>query len=347
MARLGAVTVTVTVQGAAPTISVTESSEMFAPAATRLPPHVFTGRGTAATVKPEGKASVKPMPVRVNVGLGLVSVNVKLTVPPGRTLSAENAFFRIGGRLFGSLTIKVPVPGFPLPPFEDPGVTVLILVPSLVPLTVTLTVHEAPIAKVTLESEIAPDVTAIVPPQVLLKLLGFGIMTPLGKVSRKLTPIRATIFSGGLTRVIVNTEVSSTKIIEGRKDFVNNGGATIIRSADAGSEGRHPVQVAWPVTLCFGLGLRLMPVTMKGITHDPPLAIVAPDRDTELAAIVNIPPHSGDVPTGPATSPGGMGSATATPVAVDVEGLPIVIVAGVGVFIGMLATVNVLDNVSI
>ena len=347
MGTLGAVTVTVTVQ-AAPPMSVTESSEMFVPAAFRLPPHVFAGGGANATVKPEGKASVKPMPVSVRVGLGFVSVKVRLTVPPGSTLRAAKAFLRIGGRFVsGFFTVNVPDPGFPLPPFDEPGVTVLTLGPSVVPLTVRLTEQEAPIAKVTFEIEIELEVTTIAPPQVLLKLLGFGIMTPLGKVSMKLTPVRATMFSGGLTRFIVNTEVSSTKIIDGRKDFVKSGGATIIRSADAGSEGRHPVQVAGPATLCLGFGTKLVPVTMKGIMHDPPLAIVAPDRDTELAVIVNVPPHSADVPTGLATSPGGMGSFTATPITGTATGLPIVIDAGVGVLTGMLVTVNAFDNVRI
>ncbi len=79
-----AVTLTVAVQVATPAASAPpESVTEPAPAdGAKVAPHVFDAAGAAATVTPAGSVSVKPRPVTAWDPAGLVSVKVRVVVPP-------------------------------------------------------------------------------------------------------------------------------------------------------------------------------------------------------------------------------------------------------------------------
>ena len=65
------------------------------------PPHVPVKPLGDDTVSPDGKASVKPIPLSNMLLLGLESVKVKVVLPFNATLAAPNAFPMVGGSFWG------------------------------------------------------------------------------------------------------------------------------------------------------------------------------------------------------------------------------------------------------
>ncbi|MGH9823513.1 MAG: hypothetical protein ACREDR_09705, partial [Blastocatellia bacterium] len=85
-------------------------------------PHPGTAPGGAATCNPAGSASVNATPDKLTVEFGLVSVKVRVVVPPRGTLGTPNALLIIGG----ASTVRVAVLlAAPVPPLVE--VTVLVV----------------------------------------------------------------------------------------------------------------------------------------------------------------------------------------------------------------------------
>ena len=238
-----AITFTVSVQDA-PGAKLTPVNEICVEVGTAVavPPHALTSPLGLATVNPFGRSSVKLIAVKATL-LGLVKLKVRATTPPGSTLAVANAFFNTGGSKFPLGTIRMPVPGAPGPPFVENGVTMFVLVPGVVAVTLTITWQVEPAAgataKLTPVRVIVVDPTAAFtePPQVLSRPFGLATCTPEGRLSVKLTPVSGTVLVTGFDRVMVRVVVSPTRMLGGLNTLVSTGGATTNRSADAGSDG--------------------------------------------------------------------------------------------------------------
>ena len=102
---------------------------------------------------------------------------------------------------------------FPVPPFVDVTVTLLLFTPAVVPVTLTENVQEAPAAKVAPERVTLPEpATAVIvpPPQLPVRpLLGVDTTRPAGSVSVKATPVNARA-AFGLLIVKLKVVVSPT-----------------------------------------------------------------------------------------------------------------------------------------
>ena len=148
----------------------------------------------------------------------------------------------------------------------------------MTPLTVNTTVHieagEGGAGKT------APDRVTVLPaaPTVPDGQLVVGLPTidkPDGTTSTKFTPVSVTGGTSlGLDKVIVTTDVSSTKILDLSNTFVESGGATTNRSAAATTESGASADFTTPVTLCQRPFL--VPVTGTVIVQKPPAERVPP-----------------------------------------------------------------------
>jgi hypothetical protein len=78
------------------------------------PPHVPVRPLGDDTVSPDGKTSVKPIPLSDRLLLGFESVKVKVVLPFNGTLAAPNAFAMVGGSFVGGGTLldDPPQPAF-------------------------------------------------------------------------------------------------------------------------------------------------------------------------------------------------------------------------------------------
>src|SRR5262249_58028871 len=89
----------------------------------------------------EGRVSLRLTGVgsRAAVALGLLMVKVNVVVPFSGMLAAGlNALLIVGG----ATTVRFALAWLPLPPFVEVGVTLLVLTPAVVPLTLTETEHD-------------------------------------------------------------------------------------------------------------------------------------------------------------------------------------------------------------
>jgi hypothetical protein len=122
-----------------------------------VPPHVAAV--PVGTDSPVGSVSVKVIPVSPKLVLGLVSVNVRLVVPPTGIPAAPNPLVIVGGAATVTVAVLL-VP--PVPPLVDETVpVVLFLTPEVVPVTVTLNVQ------VPLAATVAPVSTIILLPVIV------------------------------------------------------------------------------------------------------------------------------------------------------------------------------------
>src|SRR5581483_9908985 len=137
--------------------------------------------------------------------------------------------------MLGQLTLSVAWAVLPVPPLVELMVTLLSLLPELVPVTLTLSWQEALVLSVTpLNATLpVPAVAVAVPPQVLLKPLGDATCTPVGSVSVKLTPVSATVLAAGLLRLKVSVAVPPIRMLVGLKALLIVGGATTVSVAEA------------------------------------------------------------------------------------------------------------------
>ncbi len=169
-----------------------------------------------------------------------------------------------------------------------------------------------------------------VPPQVLAELL--ATVSPVGNVSLKATPVKATVLAAGLVRVNCNEVVAFTAMAVGLNALAIEGGAIMVRIAVLLVAPVPPsVELTFPVVLL--LLPAVVPVTFTEKVHDEPAAgdavSVPPERLMLLlpaiAVIVPLPQEPvmlGGVAT---TTPAGRLSVKATPLrALAVLGLVMV-----------------------
>jgi hypothetical protein len=178
-------------------------SDVSPDAGVKVPPQEVEAPGVVATCNPDGSASVKPTPVNWAVEFGFVIVKVKVVVPLSGTFDAPKALLIVGGASTVIDALAVP----PVPPwFELIAPLTLFLTPALVPVRLTITVHEplAAIVPPLKVSAVSPGFGENVPQGAL----AFGVgatCSPEGKASVKETPVtEAVVF--GLVRV--NTSVT-------------------------------------------------------------------------------------------------------------------------------------------
>ena len=134
---------------------------------------------------------------------------------------------------------------------------------------------------------IAPDkaipvgaVVVRVPPQTVAE--AFAKVIPVGKVSEKVTPVRAEVLAAGLVIVKVNDDVAFKAIPVGLKAFPMAGGAMTFRLAEAVPPVPPSVELMFAVVLfCVPA---LMPVTLMEKVQEALEAMVAPERLIALVA---------------------------------------------------------------
>lgn len=132
----------------------------------KVPPQVFAAVGVASTSIPDGKLSATPTPDKATVfAAGLVIEIVRVEKPLFcKMVVGENDLAIVGG----ATTVKFAVAVAPVPSSVVERVVVLFFTPAVVPVTSTLKVQFALVANVppASETELAPALAVIVPPQV-------------------------------------------------------------------------------------------------------------------------------------------------------------------------------------
>ena len=148
-------------------------------------------------------------PVSALLRLGLVIVNVSVDIPLVRIGLGANNFEMTGG--FKTVRVAAAIPVVPLfvpPSAEETNPLTLSYTPDAVVVTVTFTVQEAPAASVpSLNEIVCGAVVKSVPPH--CEDDPVETVSPLGRVSVKLTPVKATPVLG-FERVNINVEVAPT-----------------------------------------------------------------------------------------------------------------------------------------
>src|SRR5262249_12364306 len=123
---------------------------------------------------------------------GLLTLNVRVVAPFSGTPPAPKVLWITGG----AITVIDAVVDWLVPPSVEPAITLLLWTPAAVPVTFTEKEQPAPLASD------APDRLTLLPPAVALMVcpphvlgvnpLGVATTRPEGKVSVKLTLVRAT-----------------------------------------------------------------------------------------------------------------------------------------------------------
>ena len=264
-------------------------------AAVTAPPHTPVRPFGLETTSPEGKLSVKAMPLRDCDVFGLLIVKVRLVLPPTGIVDAPKVLLMVGG----PATMRLAESVLPVPPLvELTAPVVLFLMPKVVPVTFTEMVHELSVATVPPVRliELEPTVAVEVPPQLDVRPLGVATTRPEGSVSLKATPASATELATGLLMVKVKLLVPFKGIVVGLKALAIKGGATTTMLADAVPPLPASVDVTALVVLFFAPAL--VPVTLTAKLHVAPPPSVAPVRLMLLvAAFAEIVPP----PQAPAT----------------------------------------------
>ena len=127
-------------------------------------------------------------------------VKVKLVEPPSGMLAAPNALMITGG----ATTVIEVLDVLPGPPSVEVTCTVLFFTPAVVPVTFTLKVHEALVAKVAPDRVTLPEPAVAVmvpPPQLPVRPFGAATTRPAGSVSVDATPVRGMVLAEGLVMV--------------------------------------------------------------------------------------------------------------------------------------------------
>ena len=249
-------------------------------------------------------------------------------------------------RVGGATTVRLAVEVLPVPPLLELTVTVLVLTPAVVPVTLTEKVQEAPTASVAPDRLTEPDpATAVIvpPPQPPTTLGGVATTIPAGRVSVKPMPVSVAELLAGLVMVKVNVEVPPNGMLVGENALTIVGGPTTVNIAVLlVPPGPLSFELMLPVVLLFTP--TVVPVMFRLIVHDPPAANAPP-----LRLIVVLPGEAGKLPpqllmtfAGLATwRPEGRMSVNATPLKLsDAFGLLIVKVKLVVPPSGMLEAPN-------
>src|SRR5882724_5729541 len=240
-------------------------------------------------------------------------VKVNDIVPFSGTVAAPNALMITGGPATVTLAFDV-LPG---PLSVAVTCTLLFCIPTAVPFTFTLTVHEAPAARVAPArlAEPEPAVAVIVPPP-HDPANPFGVATtrPAGRLSVNAMPVSTMVLVAGLVMVKVKLVDPLRGIVNALNNLVMVGGDATVRLADAVFPVPPLVEVTFPVVLLFTP--EVVPVTftvnvqLLFTAMVPPVRLMLPDPATAVA----VPPQVLLNPFGAATtSPAGNVSVNATP----------------------------------
>jgi hypothetical protein len=158
-----------------------------------VPPHWLVLE--SATVNPAGSVSLNSTPVRSVVAFGLVTVNDSDVVPFSGMVAAPNNFWIVGGptTIRVAVLLVVPVP----PSVELIAPVVLFHTPVIEPVTVTLNWHIAPAASdPPLNEMVLGPVVVTEPPLHAGVGPELATVTPAGRVSLKLMPLRLSVAFG-------------------------------------------------------------------------------------------------------------------------------------------------------
>ena len=117
-------------------------------------------------------------------------------------------------------------------------------------------------------------VVVSVPPQTVAE--AFATVKPVGSVSVKATPVKATAFAAGFVIVNVSEVVAFSAMLDGLKTLAIDGGATTLMLAEAVPPVPPSVEVTLPVVLfCKPAAI---PVTFTANVQEELAAIVPPLR---------------------------------------------------------------------
>ena len=214
-------------------------------------------------------------------------------------------------------SVAVAVPPVPAS-VEETVPVVLVLVPCVVPLTLTLIEHDPPaeaIAPLVRLMLVAAAFAVNVPPQVFVAIGVASTSIPGGKLSLMAMLVAPPGLLAELVSVIVSVDVVLSRIEVGENDLATVNGAKTFNVAVAVLPVPPSVELTVPVVL--GLAPAVVPLTLTLIEHEAPAEAMVPplsDMLLALAAGLNVPPQvfvaAGVVST---TKPAGKLSVTLTP----------------------------------
>ena len=216
--------------------------------AINVPPQLLVTLAGVATTSPKGirgNRSVKPIPVKVVMALGLVILNVIVETPPGRMELGVNVFRIAGGPTTKS--VEVPLP----PPTVDVMVAVLRIDPKTVPVTGIVKLQEPPAAKESIVMLISGGGGGEIPIGATRQFVTGGPVAtrPAGNVSVKVTFVIGAGFGFVMTKD--NVVGPFRGIVLGVNDFVNMGGIKTSKVAVAGFPGPPSMEPIVLVRLFF------------------------------------------------------------------------------------------------
>lgn len=153
-----------------------------------------------ASFTPPGNESVNATPLSALAVLGLVTVKLRVLLPPNGTLFGLNDLLIVGG----ATIVIFAVPAVPEPAVVSLAVTLLFATPAAVPCTLTETVQLAPGARLELARATEPEPgVAVAPPlQLSVRLLGVAttkVPVVFGSASVKVMALSVWFWLGLLT----------------------------------------------------------------------------------------------------------------------------------------------------
>jgi hypothetical protein len=240
--------------------------------------------GVAAICNPAGNESLKATPVSAVPAFALVIVKVSVLTPPTAIGLGEKVLAILGA----ASTVNVSVPLFPVPPFVEVMLpVVLTLVPAAVAVTATET--EQVLLAATVPPEKLKDVfpaagAKVGAPQPVVEAFGVAATCrPAGNESVNATPVRAVpAFALVIVNVIVLTP--PTGIEFGENALAMFGGASTVNVSVPVLPVPPLVEVTAPVVLT--LAPLLVAVTLTLTVHVPLAPIVPPEKVNDVLPAV-------------------------------------------------------------
>lgn len=263
--------------------------------------------------RPAGSVSLNATPVSATVVLGSVMVKLSEVEPFSGMLAAPNALTIVGGEA----TVMEADAMALVPPSVDVTSTLLLLLPAVVPVTFTVTAHEALGASVPPDKLNAPEpaVAAAAPPQVLFKFGVAEITRPAGKLSVNAIPFSVTLVFG-FEMLMVSEVVPFSGMLAAPKLLVTVAGEATVRVAVLLVVPVPPfVELMAPVVLvtvpdCVPVRFTTIVQVAPGVAIEPPVRLI----EVELAAAVTVPPQLLVTP--------GVEATCRPPVSVSVKAIP-------------------------
>src|SRR5712671_306998 len=241
-----------------------------------LPQDPVSPFGVAST-RPAGRVSVKATPLSATFVFGFVMVKLNEVDPFNGMLAAPKDLVIVGG----VATVRFAEAVLPVPPLVEVTLpVVLVNWPEAAPVTVTENWHWLLTAIVAPDKAIpVGEVVVKVPPQTVAEAL--ATVRPVGSVSVKATPVKATALAAGLVIVKVSEVVAFRAMFAGLNILAIDGGATTLMLAEAVPPVPPSTDVTLPVVLfCVPAAI---PVTFTEKVHD---ALAASDAPLRLITLV-------------------------------------------------------------